>query len=150
MSCSICPACSLFAAEAMVAVKVMVATRAYRSRIWESRDEQAKEQFQIQGHLVLGHSLILDRQESLEKSIWLVSDGNLRIYVKRFMRTSILNGRQMLQTRVKGGISCTETEKFCTHWASISIPCGKIFLICYLSHDLFNACHCRMDIVFLE
>ena len=64
-----------------------------------------------------------------------MTDCELWIEVKRFMRPSVLDRRKMLETRVKGRISCAETDKFLTSWTGSPVPVGKIFLIGDLYHD---------------
>ncbi len=65
-----------------------------------------------------------------------MSNGNLVIKIKRLVRTSILDRRNMSQTCVKRGIGFTESNKVLTSWASFSIPMSKILLVCNFGNIL--------------
>ena len=71
---------------------------------------------------MLRHAFFLDGQERFEEGIWLMSNGGLVMKIKRLVRASVLDRRNMSQACVKKGIGLTESNKVLTSWASFSIP----------------------------
>ena len=78
---------------------------------------------------MLRHAVFLDGQERFEEGVWLMPNGNLVMKIKRLVRASVLNRRDMSQACVKREISLTESNEFLTSWASFSIPLSKILLV---------------------
>ncbi len=87
---------------------------------------------------MLRHAFSLDGQERFEGGIWLMPNGNLVMNIKRLVRASVLNRRDMSQACVKRGIGLTESNKFLTSWASFSIPLSKILLVSNFSQYFGN------------
>jgi hypothetical protein len=92
---------------------------------------------------MLRHAVFLDGQERLEEGISPMPNGNLVMKIKRLVRASVLNRRDMSQVCVKGGISLTESNMFLTSWAGFSIPLSKILLVDNFGQYFGNSCNCR-------
>ena len=99
---------------------------------------------------MLRHAFLLDGQECFEEGIWLMSNSDLVMEIKRLVRASVLDRRNMSQACVKKGIGLTESNKVLTSWASFSIPLSKILLICNFRQYFGDSGDCRYYIVFLK
>jgi hypothetical protein len=86
----------------MVAMEIMILpTWAYRRSGQEGWDREVEEQFQIERHLMLGHTLLLRRQKCLEKSIRLMANSDAILKIKRLMRPKVLYRRNVGQAHVE-------------------------------------------------
>jgi hypothetical protein len=63
---------------------------------------------------MLRHAFLLDGQECFEEGIWLMSNSDLVMEIKRLVRASVLDRRNMIQPYVKRGIGFTESNKVLT------------------------------------
>ncbi len=99
---------------------------------------------------MLRHAFFLNGQERFEEGIWLMSNGNLVMKIKRLVRARVLDRRNMSQACVNKGIGLTESNKVLTSWASFSIPLSKILLVSNFRQYFGNCCNCRCYISFME
>ncbi len=72
-----------------------------------------------------------------------MSNGNFVMKIKRLVRASVLDRRNMSQACAKKGVGLTESKKVLTSWASFSIPLSKILLVSNFRLYFGNSCNCR-------